>query len=276
MLNSLGDHIRKKRLDLDLMQKDIAKILKVEKETVWNWENNRGEPEIKYYPAIMDFLGYCPYVKPQTWGEKLKLFRTHSGLTFKQLAKNIGVDPCSLQRWEKGKIKPWKSMVSVVENYFNQKLPSQDFDSSCEEKLNISIINFPPPQPVRNITYSDKLDSLGDHIRKKRLDLKLLQKDVGELLGVKKATICNWENNNCDPEICYYPMIMNFLGYCPYVRPQNWGEQLKLFRIHKGLTLKQLSEKLGINQHTLKRWEKRSDKPWKSMVSVVDSFFSQN
>ncbi|MES9926206.1 MAG: hypothetical protein ABW152_19180 [Candidatus Thiodiazotropha endolucinida] len=26
-----------------------------------NWEHNRTEPSVRYYSAIMDFLGYCPY-----------------------------------------------------------------------------------------------------------------------------------------------------------------------------------------------------------------------
>jgi len=118
-LNSLGDHIRKRRLDLDLEQKDIAKLLNVTKETIWNWENNRSEPEIKYYPPIMEFLRYCPYEHPKTWGEKLRLYRTYKGLTFRQFAKLVSVDPCSLQRWEKQEKLPWKRLVNQVEKFFD-------------------------------------------------------------------------------------------------------------------------------------------------------------
>ncbi len=118
VLISLGDHIRSRRLDLDLEQKEVAKLLNTIKETVWNWENNRNEPEIKYYPSIMNFLEYCPYVIPKTWGEKLKLFRTHRGLTFRQLAKLTEIDPGSLQRWEKSDKPPWKRLVNQVEKFF--------------------------------------------------------------------------------------------------------------------------------------------------------------
>lgn len=80
-LITLGDHIRKRRLDLSLEQKEVAKIICVTKEIIWNWENNRSNPEVQCYPAIMEFLGYCIYEHPKTWGEKLKLLRMYQGLS---------------------------------------------------------------------------------------------------------------------------------------------------------------------------------------------------
>lgn len=120
-LNSLGDHIRKRRLDLDLEQKDVGKIIKTDKQTIWNWENNKSKPEIKYYPAIMDFLGYCPYVGPQSWGDKLKFHRIYQGLTIKQVSKIVCSDPTSVARWEKRKEPPvWKTQREKVERFMTR------------------------------------------------------------------------------------------------------------------------------------------------------------
>lgn len=47
--------------------------------------------------------------------------------------------------------------------------------------------------------------TIGDHIRKKRLALKLLQKDVAQQIGVKKCSIVKWEGNLGLPEVKYYP-----------------------------------------------------------------------
>jgi DNA-binding XRE family transcriptional regulator len=63
---SLGDHIRAKRLDLGLLQKDVAKIIQVDTKSIVFWENNRHEPNIQHHPKIMEFLGYCPYKRPET------------------------------------------------------------------------------------------------------------------------------------------------------------------------------------------------------------------
>jgi transcriptional regulator with XRE-family HTH domain len=39
-LETLGNYIRKKRLDLGLMQKEIANRIGVDVETVYRWESN--------------------------------------------------------------------------------------------------------------------------------------------------------------------------------------------------------------------------------------------
>ena len=51
----------------------------------------------------MEYLGYCPL--PQGYGKALlgarvKLHRIHRGLSIRQAAIQIGVDPTSLARWE--------------------------------------------------------------------------------------------------------------------------------------------------------------------------------
>ncbi|MEN6383817.1 MAG: helix-turn-helix transcriptional regulator [Phycisphaerales bacterium] len=59
-LITLGDHILKKRLDLRLEQKQVAKIIGTDKCSIANWEHNRSEPRTRYLPKIIDFLGYTP------------------------------------------------------------------------------------------------------------------------------------------------------------------------------------------------------------------------
>lgn len=119
-LLTLTDHILKRRLDLGLTQKETAKLIKVDKCTVWNWENNQSEPFIQHYPAIMDFLGYCPYVRPTTWGERLHLYRIHKGLTCRELAKIIPADPTSIRRWEKMQKPPYKIYREKAEAFMEQ------------------------------------------------------------------------------------------------------------------------------------------------------------
>jgi predicted transcriptional regulator len=64
--------------------------------------------------------------------------------------------------------------------------------------------------------YPRVLRTLGDHLRKRRLDLGLLQRDVAEQLQVHQMTLCNWETNRTSPQLRFIPRILTFLGYCPY------------------------------------------------------------
>ena len=118
-LQTLGDHIRNKRLDLALEQKDVSKILHVTESTICNWEMNRNEPAVQHYPRIMDFLGYCPYQQSRSWGERLRLHRIHRGLSYEKLAKILDVDPGSIQRWETNRNSPCKYLQDKVTTFFN-------------------------------------------------------------------------------------------------------------------------------------------------------------
>ena len=64
--------------------------------------------------------------------------------------------------------------------------------------------------------YPRQLNTLGDHLRKQRLDLALLQREAADKLGVDAMTICNWEIKRTCPQLRFIPKIIAFLGYVPY------------------------------------------------------------
>jgi len=112
-------------------------------------------------------------------------------------------------------------------------------------------------QKIKNVCYPKEIKTLGDHIRKKRLDLKLFQKDLAILLHTDTDTITNWEKNRCQPGFIYYPAIMDFLSYCPWEHLQTWAERLDRYRIHQGLSQAQFASQLGVDPGTLARQLKR-------------------
>ena len=101
-LKTLGNHIRKRRLDLQLLQSHVAQRLGVTECSIWNWENNATTPLFPYWPAIIEFLGYNPLPKPQTPAEQLVQARKIQGLSQKEMAKRLAVDPSTLARRERG------------------------------------------------------------------------------------------------------------------------------------------------------------------------------
>ncbi|MCX6168631.1 MAG: helix-turn-helix transcriptional regulator [Ignavibacteriales bacterium] len=116
---TIGEHIRKRRLEQSLFQSDVARIIGVEETSIYNWESNRSNPSVKYIPTIIKFLGYVPDIFPHTTlGEKLIYYREIHGLSQKKLAMKLGVDQTTLRRWERNISKPSKKLLKRHSNFF--------------------------------------------------------------------------------------------------------------------------------------------------------------
>lgn len=114
-LKTLGDHLRKNRLDKKLLQRDVCLQLGVKKDTVTNWETNRTSPSLSHIPKIIKFIGYIPWKVSEgnILGKRQLL-----GISQKDLAKQIGVDPGTLAHWEAGKKKPAEIFRQNLEHFF--------------------------------------------------------------------------------------------------------------------------------------------------------------
>jgi len=99
VLLTYGDHLRKKRLDLNLSQPQVAKIFNVTTDSVTNWELNRSEPSLNQIPKIILFLNYKPDINENL----IKRYRTEKGISQKELAKILYIDPTTLSRIERAK-----------------------------------------------------------------------------------------------------------------------------------------------------------------------------
>jgi transcriptional regulator with XRE-family HTH domain len=113
-LNTLGDHLLRRRLTMKLLQRQVAEQLGVDKTSIHNWETNRTKPGLEYMPAIIQFLGYNPLPPADGWADRLVQCRTVLGLTQKESAKRIGVDPSTLARWERGEREPTGAFTARV------------------------------------------------------------------------------------------------------------------------------------------------------------------
>ena len=120
---TLGDHIRKRRLDLGLLQREVAERIGVTTDTITNWELARTEPGIRSLVAIIDFLGYVPFSPGESYPERLKVYRMVRGLTQRQLASELGVDPTTVMKWEAGTSKPMRKtrerVLGVIDSILN-------------------------------------------------------------------------------------------------------------------------------------------------------------
>ncbi len=119
VLYTLGDYIRKRRLDLKLQQIEVAEIIGVDEVSIYNWEKNRTSPHVQHIPNIIEFLGGVPTnVQPESLSEKILYHRKLKGLSQEKLARYIGVDPGTLANWENGTRQPLKRFMDNIEKFF--------------------------------------------------------------------------------------------------------------------------------------------------------------
>ena len=116
-----------------------------------------------------------------------------------------------------------------------------------------------PCSPVRVIRIPTQPKTTGDHIRKRRLMLKMTQAEVAKEIGVCEPSVFLWEANTVNPEIRYMPAVIRFLGYNPLPEANTMPEQL----VRRRTTLRGSSQKrcgaseIGVDPGTLARWETR-------------------
>ena len=111
----IGQHIRKKRLDLKLLQREVADLVGITEECMTNWENGKSVPQIQYMPKLIQFLGYNPLeLDDNTLAGRIKNYRVTQGLSHKKMGKLIGVDASTIAAWESAKSIPKELNIELI------------------------------------------------------------------------------------------------------------------------------------------------------------------
>lgn len=92
------------------------------------------------------------------------------------------------------------------------------------------------------------------------------------IFGVTECSVTNWELCRTEPEIRYYPKIIEFIGYCPYVPTKDLVERVKLVRLALGLSHERLAEILQVDKSSLAAWERQEHKPVNKSRHILISF----
>ena len=115
-LKTLGDHLKKKRLDSKILQRKVAQVLGADETSICNWENNRTSPALRVIPCIIDSLGYslADDMSDRSLGDRILGYRRMHGVSQKELARQLGVDAGALSRWEKGRYVPAERFLEAL------------------------------------------------------------------------------------------------------------------------------------------------------------------
>jgi transcriptional regulator with XRE-family HTH domain len=109
--------------------------------------------------------------------------------------------------------------------------------------------------------YPQAPETVGEHLKKARLDRSLWHKHLAHDFGCSISTIQNYEKGRTAPDLRHWPAILHFLGYDPRPVPTSWPERLRHAREGRGLTQGELGALLGVEQETVSRWEIAKDPP---------------
>jgi len=108
------------RLDRGLWQKHVAREIGCSKASLTNWEKGHAEPELRFLPAILAFLGYDPRPAPATFGARIRAAREAAGFSERELARRLGLDPGTLAAWERDEIRrPYPRIRRVFERWLS-------------------------------------------------------------------------------------------------------------------------------------------------------------
>ena len=116
--------------------------------------------------------------------------------------------------------------------------------------------------------------TIGEHIRAKRRERQLLQRDVAAQMGVTPETVSSWEKSSTTPPARLLPAIIHFLGYDPTPEPTTLPERMRDYRRNNGLTIKEAAHRMGVNESSWGQWERTGMIPWKRYRTLVDEFLA--
>jgi transcriptional regulator with XRE-family HTH domain len=102
---------------------------------------------------------------------------------------------------------------------------------------------------------------LGEHLRKRRLEQGLYQQAASRQLRCSVECLIGWEKNRRAPEARYWPGIIAFLGYDPHPKPKTLGDRLRARYRALGLSRREASRRLGMDENTLQHYEEGTWEP---------------
>ena len=96
-------------------------MLGVSEASIWQWENNRTTPKVSLVPKVYTFLGYAPYTPRLPFGAWLAAVRWGLGLSRRKLARRLGMDVTTVDRWERGRGQPTADSLARIRRFIDRR-----------------------------------------------------------------------------------------------------------------------------------------------------------
>jgi len=263
---TLGEAIKKRRMDLGLLQREVADLLGVNKKTVTTWEVGRRSPSLTWWPKLKVFLGesqwpITPAGPPQTLGAAIRQRRLEQGLRQEDPAPLLGVKPDTVASWETGVAFPlprhFPKLLAFLGKHQGLLLPDED-----------------PTCPA----------TFGEVLRRRRLALGLSRAALAARLGTTASGIADWEHGRASPSLRHRPWLTELFGEdlwplqaeSPQDGERSLGERLRQRRLALGLSQRSLARLLGVRAKSIALWEKGTRTPRGRYLDLVEAFLKSD
>jgi transcriptional regulator with XRE-family HTH domain len=114
---TLGEHLKKRRKELGLLQREAAERMGIGTDTYANWEKDKTKPVASQFRPVVALLGYDPMPGPSTLAERLQAKRRILGVTFSQVARYLGWNTGTLARYLSGRWRMPTDRAKVFETF---------------------------------------------------------------------------------------------------------------------------------------------------------------
>jgi DNA-binding transcriptional regulator YiaG len=149
------------------------------------------------------------------------------------------------------------------------------------------------PSRNRGIPIPRLPNTIGAHLRRRRLQLKIFQREAARRLGVSMRTLSRWECDKVYPTWPFQPRIVDYLGYDPFTDPALGrprgnerrdvaflspdgpipiGAALRKHRLHLRKSKTDFASHLGVSVKTLRDWEMNRRHPCRSHWDLILRF----
>jgi transcriptional regulator with XRE-family HTH domain len=112
-----AEHLKKRRRQLCLLQREAAERMGISKDTYVNWEKGKTKPVPSQFKPVVAFLGYDPTPAPLSLPERVEAKRRILGATLDQVAQYLGWDEASLRRYLKGEWRLSQERAEALERF---------------------------------------------------------------------------------------------------------------------------------------------------------------
>jgi transcriptional regulator with XRE-family HTH domain len=196
-LRTVGDHLRRRRLEAGLTQRTLAERWGVRTETVANWELGRTRPLVRQIAKILALVGVDPEASPDTLSGRLLAVRRRLGLTQAELAARLGQDEHQICRWEGGRQKPHPGIASRIDLGL-RALEGRPVDDADAPLSFFDLTRWRRKLPA-GVTLTPQ--TFGERLRARRLELGLSMREVAGRAGVSRGTIYCLEADRQRPSV---------------------------------------------------------------------------
>lgn len=162
----------------------------------------------------------------------------------------------------------------------------------CDRTISASRASYLPSHN-RGIPIAKQPKTIGEHLRRRRLELHLHQSQAAQSLNVSTVSLSRWERDHTYPTWDYHERIIDYLGHDPFpsighkdpyrnetngvasLSPSSLGQNLRNRRLELKLNRHQCAEKLGVDAKTLRSWETGSRQPCRKHRDAIEAFLTK-